>query len=138
MCFFSKRVSNFFNASESDNFFDYLSMSGEGVSLCPEHKRRTNLRPAFGFGRSPILLFDICSFAMPTPPLPNRLKPNVIIILTDDQGYADLGVYGSADLRTPNIDRMAQRGARIVHFYAQPSCGQQGGTPNGFLPDFSR
>ena len=74
-------------------------------------------------GAISILLFDIHSFAMFTPPLSNGLKPNIIVILTDDQGYADLGVYGSADLRTPNIDRMAKKGARIVNFYAQPSCG---------------
>ena len=89
-------------------------------------------------GAISILLLDIYSFAMSTPPLPNRLKPNVIIILTDDQGYADLGVFGSADLRTPNIDRMAQRGARIVNFYAQPSCGPSRRHSYGFLPNFSR
>ena len=49
--------------------------------------------------------------------------PNVVIILTDDQGYSDLGAYGSPDLQTPNIDKMAQEGIRFTDFYAQPSCG---------------
>ena len=50
-------------------------------------------------------------------------RPNFVIILTDDQGYSDLGVYGSPDLQTPNIDKMAEEGIRFTDFYAQPSCG---------------
>ena len=50
-------------------------------------------------------------------------RPNFVIILTDDQGYSDLGIYGSPDLHTPNIDRMAEEGIRFTDFYAQPSCG---------------
>ncbi|MCR9260462.1 MAG: sulfatase [Pseudomonadaceae bacterium] len=49
--------------------------------------------------------------------------PNIIIFLTDDQGYADAGVYGSNDLDTPNIDQLAQEGIRFTSFYAQPLCG---------------
>ncbi len=44
-------------------------------------------------------------------------KPNVIIIFTDDQGYNDLGCYGSDLISTPNIDAMAQRGVRFTDFY---------------------
>lgn len=50
-------------------------------------------------------------------------KPNFIIIFTDDQGYQDLGCYGSPDIRTPRIDRMAQEGMRFTSFYAQTVCG---------------
>jgi arylsulfatase A-like enzyme len=50
-------------------------------------------------------------------------KPNVIIILTDDQGYADLGCMGSDDLKTPNIDALAERGALFSSMYsASPVC----------------
>lgn len=49
--------------------------------------------------------------------------PNFIIIFTDDQGYQDLGCFGSPDIRTPNIDRMAGEGMRFTHFYAQTVCG---------------
>jgi arylsulfatase A len=44
-------------------------------------------------------------------------KPNIILILTDDQGYSDLGCYGSTSIRTPNIDKMAQEGIRFTDFY---------------------
>jgi len=46
--------------------------------------------------------------------------PNFIIIFTDDQGYGDLGCYGSPNIRTPNIDRMAEEGVRFTSFYAAP------------------
>jgi len=50
-------------------------------------------------------------------------QPNFIIIFTDDQGYGDLGCYGSPNIRTPNIDRMAAEGMRFTSFYAAPFCG---------------
>jgi len=50
--------------------------------------------------------------------------PNVVIIYTDDQGYGDLGCFGSKTLDTPNIDRMAAEGVRLTDFYvAQAVCG---------------
>ena len=50
-------------------------------------------------------------------------KPNVIIIYTDDQGSVDLNCYGSKDLATPNMDKLAKRGVRFTQFYAAaPVC----------------
>ncbi|MHC4844208.1 MAG: sulfatase-like hydrolase/transferase, partial [Planctomycetota bacterium] len=50
-------------------------------------------------------------------------KPNFIIIFTDDQGYQDLGCYGSPLIKTPNLDRMAEEGIRFTDFYsASPIC----------------
>jgi arylsulfatase A len=54
---------------------------------------------------------------------PKGPRPNIVIILADDQGYGDLGCYGSPDIRTPNIDRMARGGTRMTSFYAAPLCG---------------
>lgn len=45
-------------------------------------------------------------------------KPNVIVILTDDQGSIDMGCYGATDLHTPNMDRIAKKGVRFTQFYA--------------------
>ncbi|MBL9200066.1 MAG: sulfatase [Opitutaceae bacterium] len=50
-------------------------------------------------------------------------KPNVIVIFTDDQGWGDLGCYGSPNLDTPHIDRLAAEGMRFTNFYAAPFCG---------------
>lgn len=43
--------------------------------------------------------------------------PNIVVILTDDQGYADLGCYGATGWTTPNIDRMAAEGVRFTDFH---------------------
>jgi len=49
-------------------------------------------------------------------------KPNVIMILADDQGWGDLSVNGNTNLRTPNIDNLAQHGASFDRFYVCPVC----------------
>ena len=50
-------------------------------------------------------------------------KPNFIIIFADDQGYGDLGCFGSAKIKTPNIDRMATEGRKFTNFMvASPVC----------------
>ena len=50
-----------------------------------------------------------------------KTPPNIIIIFTDDQGYQDLSCFGSAKIRTPNIDRMANEGVRLTNFYVGAS-----------------
>lgn len=50
-------------------------------------------------------------------------QPNVILIYTDDQGTADVGAYGTTDIETPSIDRLAATGVRFTQFYAPaPVC----------------
>ena len=73
--------------------------------------------------RRQFLLASVATAALAacaSPPLgqtPGR-KPNVVLILCDDLGYGDLGVFGNGMIRTPNIDRMAAEGARLTTFYA--------------------
>lgn len=50
-------------------------------------------------------------------------RPNIVVIFTDDQGYQDLGCFGSKSIKTPQIDRMAAEGLMLTSFYAQPVCG---------------
>ena len=50
-------------------------------------------------------------------------QPNFILIFTDDQGYGDLGSFGSKSIRTPNIDRLANEGRKFTSFMvASPVC----------------
>lgn len=48
-------------------------------------------------------------------------RPNIVLILSDDMGYADVGVHGCRDIPTPNIDRIAAHGARFTDAYANGS-----------------
>jgi arylsulfatase A len=50
-------------------------------------------------------------------------KPNFIVILADDLGYADLGCFGAVDMSTPHLDRMADQGMRLTNFHVSaPTC----------------
>ena len=51
-----------------------------------------------------------------------KLRPNVIIIITDDQGYGDLGFTGNEQVKTPIIDEFAKRSIRFNNFYVSPVC----------------
>ena len=52
-----------------------------------------------------------------------RRRPNIVFIIADDMGYADVSCYGRRDLVTPNIDRMAAQGVRFTQGYASsPVC----------------
>lgn len=57
-----------------------------------------------------------------SPLLAQPRQPNIIFILTDDQGYGDLSLTGNEQLRTPNLDRIAKEGAQFTRFYASPVC----------------
>jgi arylsulfatase A len=48
--------------------------------------------------------------------------PNFVLLLADDLGYGDLSCYGSAEIDTPNLDRMAEEGVKLEEFYAFPTC----------------
>jgi len=53
----------------------------------------------------------------------SKEKPNIILILGDDLGYGDLSCYGSSNIKTPNIDKLAKEGVRFTNFYANaPEC----------------
>lgn len=49
-------------------------------------------------------------------------RPNVLLIMTDDQGYGDLGVHGNKVLQTPNLDALARESTELTHFYVNPNC----------------
>ena len=49
-------------------------------------------------------------------------RPNFVLIMTDDQGYGDVGIHGNPAIETPNLDRFAQRGVQLDRFYTSPVC----------------
>jgi arylsulfatase A len=72
---------------------------------------------------SATLVFLLSSSAFGSQPAKADRPPNFVIILTDDQGYADVGCYGAKGFETPNLDRMAREGLRFTDFYvAQAVC----------------
>lgn len=50
------------------------------------------------------------------------VKPNIIVVLVDDLGYADIGPFGATQQKTPHLDRMAREGMKLSSFYAAPVC----------------
>ncbi len=84
------------------------------VLLSAESIRRTfPLRFALAF----LLAVPVLIVAAESP----STRPNILFILSDDQGYADIG-YRSAEIKTPHLDRLAASGVRLEHFYVQPVC----------------
>src|SRR6187549_2517166 len=49
-------------------------------------------------------------------------RPNIIFLLTDDQGYGDLSCHGNPVLKTPNLDRLHAEGVRFTDFHVSPTC----------------
>lgn len=66
-----------------------------------------------------------------------EVPPNVILIFTDDQGYQDVGTFGSPNIETPNLDQMAKEGVKLTSFYsAQPICSaSRAGILTGCYPN---
>lgn len=62
----------------------------------------------------------LISTATPAPAADQ--KPNIVYIVADDLGWKDVGFNGCADIKTPNIDKLAATGAKLSQFYVQPMC----------------
>ena len=65
-----------------------------------------------------VLLFPLLLAECATVPE----QPNIVVVLTDDQGWGDLSVHGNRNLATPRIDSLARDGAQLQHFYVSPVC----------------
>ncbi|MDG2396696.1 MAG: sulfatase-like hydrolase/transferase [Flavobacteriaceae bacterium] len=78
------------------------------------------------------LIFSSCSKT-------NLNKPNILLIVSDDQGYYDVSYYGTKDIKTPNIDKICENGIRFDNFYANsPVCSPtRASLMTGLYPDFA-
>jgi len=59
---------------------------------------------------------------LPANEKPAAKQPNIIFLLTDDQGYGDLSCHGNPILKTPNLDRLHDEGVRFTDFHVSPTC----------------
>jgi arylsulfatase A-like enzyme len=69
-----------------------------------------------------ILLIVLIAFLTNCRQIDEISQPNIILILTDDQGWGDLSISGNTNIETPNIDRLAQTGVTFDRFYAAAVC----------------
>ena len=71
----------------------------------------------------PLLLLIVPVIVGLLPPSTEGAPPNIVLIVSDDQGYADLGCFGSEEAITPHLDRLAGEGVRLTNFYVSwPAC----------------
>jgi arylsulfatase A-like enzyme len=103
----------------TDNTDEHSNVRGNGATM----RRRDVLMSGSAIAAArlaaamtPAALGATSAMAQPAPP-----RPNIIFIVADDLGWKDVGFHGS-DIKTPNIDKLAQDGARLEQFYAQPMC----------------
>jgi arylsulfatase len=68
-----------------------------------------------------LLLSVSATAATPAKPIAGA-QPNILFILTDDQGYGDLSAHGNPILKTPNLDRLRAEGVRFTDFHVSPTC----------------
>jgi arylsulfatase A-like enzyme len=72
-------------------------------------------------GCSILRLLPLLSISGVVAAAPDR-PPNVVVIITDDQGHGDLGFHGNPRIRTPHLDALAARSVRLTRFYVSPVC----------------
>ncbi|WP_084427432.1 arylsulfatase [Roseimaritima ulvae] len=68
------------------------------------------------------LLFLFCTLWLSAAATSQADRPNVILIMTDDQGYGDLGCHGNPIVKTPNLDRLHRESIRMTDFHVSPFC----------------
>src|SRR5215467_14416058 len=73
--------------------------------------------------RLSILVFLLCGCVIEPTLAQSPRRPNIIVIVADDLGFGDLSIHGSPDLKTPNIDALANSGVRCTNGYVScPVC----------------
>ena len=68
-----------------------------------------------------ILILILISF-ISVDKISAQKKPNIIIMMSDDQGYGDIGAHGNPYLKTPNMEKIGKDGVEMTHFFSYPNC----------------
>ena len=69
-----------------------------------------------------LLAAALCSVMSFATPALAAAKPNVIVVLSDDQGFGDFSINGNPVLKTPNLDALARQSVRLMDFHVAPMC----------------
>lgn len=68
------------------------------------------------------LLMTGCSIIKITNQPKKADKPNIVLVITDDQGYGDVALHGNPIIQTPNIDKLGQESIRLTDYHVSPTC----------------
>jgi arylsulfatase A len=91
--------------------------------MSPTESSRRDFLKAVGLGTATIMMHGCASAVRTALPRGTNTKPNIVFILADDLGWAELGCYGNDFNETPNLDRLAAEGMRFTQAYAAaPVC----------------
>ena len=99
--------------------------------------RNAHPRPLFSLALLALTAFLAAGFTLAARASKPAALPNIVIIFTDDQGYADVGVFGAKGFQTPNLDRLAAQGCKFSNFHVpQPVCSaSRAGLLTGCYPN---
>ncbi|MSU48675.1 MAG: sulfatase [Opitutus sp.] len=120
------------NSSERSRFVGFFSAFGVGRALrarlasggsTGRSSRARSARPTLRLRRLTLLFVFPVLACLARAASTHAPRPNILFIMADDLGYADLGCFGQTKIRTPNIDRLATQGTRFTDVYAgAPVC----------------
>lgn len=85
-------------------------------------KTRRDFLKSVGLGTASLFLPDCAGITSVSAGKSGAKRPNVVLVMTDDQGYGDLACLGNRMIKTPNIDRLYARSVRLTNFHVSPTC----------------
>lgn len=122
---FNPRLNEFVESDvkpiDSEQILTALTLAGDGQSLVSTLTLQSPMMNARLL--LTLLLFTLGICRSPAAATQTQAKPNIIFILADDLGFAEISANKADNYKTPNIDALANEGMRFNHFYTAPLCG---------------
>ncbi len=85
-------------------------------------KTRRDFLKSVGLGTASLFLPGYVGITSVSAEKSGAKRPNVVLVMTDDQGYGDLACLGNRMIKTPNIDGLYARSVRLTNFHVSPTC----------------